>query len=251
MNSPMHLYKYYEYPSDIHFLKIRSICGSILHNLPVNEPAPLELHPNIIGESTVKLMHIPSSPIIKMARKEHVDLFFNRGVIRLGSFQYFNQYDHKEIGDTQEGRTIVIGKSLRRTIIADCAGGFDRYIFCCYTGLPDEKCIKKFGYDDAFIITDPVKFAEVISQKLNSLKYEYAKCVYNPSKVMIGIIPQDYPSNIISHHLLRIAGTAKYYLKPDNYSHQCEFRFTWEMPSSVASYIDIECPEALEFCIRK
>lgn len=251
MNSPMHLYKYCEYPADIHFLKMRSICGSILHNLPLNEPAPLELHPNIIGESAVKLMHIPSLPIIKMAQKEHVDLFFNSGVLRLGSFKYFNKYDHKEIGDTQEGHTIVIGKSLKRTIIAECAGGFDRYIFCCYAGSPDEKCIKKFGYDDYFTITDSLKFAEAISKKLNSIKYEYAKCVYNASKVMMGVISKDYPNNIISHQLLRVAGTAKYYLKPDIYAHQCEFRFTWEMSSSVPEYIDIECPEALEFCIRR
>lgn len=251
MNSPMHLYKYYEYPSDMHFIKMRSICGSFLHNLPIDEPAPLELHPNIIGESAVKLMQIPSSPIIKMARKEHVDRFFNHGVLRLGSFKYFNQYDHKEIGDMQEGRTIVIGKSLIRTIIADCAGGFDRYIFCCYTGEPNRQSIQKFGYNDAFIIKDPLKFAEVISEKLSSIKYEYANCVYNPNKVMLGVIPKDYPNNIISHQLLKIANTAKYFLKPDNYSHQHEFRFTWEMPSVVESFIDLECPEALDYCVRK
>jgi hypothetical protein len=208
----------------------------------------MERYATVVKESAVQRMVLPSGPITKMARREHVESFLKDGRLRLGTFTYFNQFDHGEIGDSAEGSFVLAGRSSSKTAICKAAGGYDHYVFCCYNGEPDAVCIERFGYDSAFIIKDPKRFAAAISRALQAQHFEYASCVYSPHKAIVADVPDDFAFSVISHHLLDLANSAKYYVKPDRYSHQREFRFLWKMPRDVSAPVDLCCPEAAQFC---
>jgi hypothetical protein len=88
-----------------------------------------------LPESLVKRMQIPDVPLVKIAKAEHVDAFSEEGVLQLGSFQYFNQYDHEEIGDAEEGVVVLLAERDGFTAAGRYGGGYDNYIFLHVCGL--------------------------------------------------------------------------------------------------------------------
>lgn len=250
MAGSMHLYQYLIYNGRLGHEDVSAAAGAIINRLPLNQPVPRSAFAGVVEENAVRRMLLPSGPITKMAKSGHVDAFFSQGRIRLGTFNYFNGCDHKEVNDVEEGRFILVGRSSTATAFAQLAGGFDHYAFCCYSGPPDPECIKRFGYDSAYIIRDPERFAQAISEALKADAYEYASCVYSPNKVVVADVPDGFDFQKVSPHLLNLTTAAKFYVKPKGYSHQREFRFLWRMPADVGTYLDIECPEAVAFCDR-
>lgn len=250
MPSSMHLYGERIFPQRLDDMDVRAYCGAMLYGIPPIPPIPMERYARVVQENAVQRMVLPDGPITKMARREHIDSFFREGRLRLGTFSYFNRFDHEEIGDRTEGSFVLAGRSSSKTAIAKMAGGFDHYAFCCYSGEPDRACIERFGYNDAFTITAPAHFAEAISRALGAKQSEYASCVYSPHKAIVGEVPEDFSFGVISHHLLGLATSAKYYVKPDRYSHQREFRFLWQMHGDLSEPLDLFCPEATQYCVR-
>ncbi len=250
MASSMHLYQYLDFGRRLDERQISGVCGALAHNLPLDKNVPPECFARLVPESAIRRMLVPLAPTVKMARREHVDAFFRDGIIRLGTFAYYNQFDHEEIGDPGEGSFILAGQSPTRTVVAHLAGGFNQYVLCCYSGEPDDACVRRFGYDDSFVINEPARFAESIANALGAEGFEYAACAYGPHKVMVGAVPEDFNFQIVSHRLLDLTTSAKYYIKPETYSHQREFRFLWQMPGDVKLPIDIYCPAAIEYCTR-
>jgi hypothetical protein len=250
MASSIQLQQYLIYAGRLGNEDIAAASGAIISRLPPNQPVPRSAFAQVIEESLVHRMQLPLGPITKMAKLEHVDAFFSSGRIRLGTFNYFNGCDHEEVTDVEEGRFILVGRSSSATAFAQVAGGFDHYAFCCYSGAPDPACIKRFGYDSAYIIRDPSRFAQAINDAIQAQAYEYAACVYSANKVVVADVPEAFDFQKVSAHLLNLTTSAKFYVKPEKYSHQMEFRFLWRMPSDIGPYLDLACPEAVSFCER-
>lgn len=203
-----------------------------------------------LPESTVKRMQIPDVPLVKMAKAEHVDAFFEEGVLQLGSFQYFNQYDHEEIGDAEEGVVVLLAERDGFTAAGRYGGGYDNYIFCTYAGFPDKKVLAGFGYDDGFFIRDPEKFSEAIQRAIHSQDFEYAACIYSPHKALIGRVQSSFKVERIDSRTIEMVSTARHFIKPDRYADQKEFRFTWHMSQVVDAPKRVLCPEAAKYCER-
>lgn len=238
MSNSVYISSVLYYPPNLHRNHIRSICGELL-NKKIAE---------VVWEEEIGLNNIPQNKVIKMTKKKYVDSFFEDGTLKLGNFSYYNQYDHDEIGDQAEGSFILVGQSHSRTVIAEIGSGFNHYIFCCYTGNPDSECMEKFGYDSGIIINNVKGFANAISKQIKAKSYLFAKCVYNRDKVLIGKNEKDF--NEISARLKNLTNNGKYFIKPDKYSNQSEFRFTWKMDSDINTPKIIRCPEAIQFCER-
>ncbi len=249
MPSSMHFKSYVLYPP-LNDVAIRAISGAMLNGLYLDQPIPPDKYADVVRGSEIGVNIVPDRPIIKMARREYVDSFFIDGSLKLGTFSDFNRYDHEEIGDTAEGRFLLVGQNQSATAFAELGGGFDQLAFCCYAGDPDQNCIDRFGYDAAYRINKPVEFARAIMSCVGAIGVSYASCIYSKHKAVVSVIPQDFNFSVISPHLLDLAGIAKFFVKPAAYSHQCEFRFLWQMPNDIDLPVVIKCREAIRFCER-
>lgn len=212
-------------------------------------PRPiLDMSP--VYEDDIKLMEVPERPIIKMTKSEYVDNFFETGSLQLGSFEYYANHENDEVRDKLEGDVVLIAQRDNFTAAGRFGGGFDHYIFCTFLGDPDPEVLAKFGYDSGFIITDPDGFAKAIKKTLGAKKHEYAACRYNHHKVLRGLINPNFDMMRIDHRTIEMLGTARHFIKPSEFAHQSEFRFTWKMPQDVSQPIIVTCPEAIQFCER-
>ena len=245
----MHFTSYVLYPS-LSDVAIRAVSGAMLNGLYLDQPIPANKHADVVQSSEIRAGIIPKQPIIKMAKREHVDAFFSTGSLRLGTLNDFNKHDHAEISDASEGRFLLVGRNQHATAFAELGGGFDQFAFCCYAGDPDPHCIERFGYDDAYRINNPTEFAKAISASIGAIGFSFASCIYSKDKAVVCSIPDDFDFSVISPHLLNLAGLAKFFVKPATYSHQCEFRFLWQMPTDMEFPEVIQCKEAMQFCER-
>lgn len=202
-----------------------------------------------IFEKKFKLGKIPLKPIVKLGMKEHIDKFFASGAIRLGSFAYYNSFEHKEIGDDQEGVTVLVARNKMRTVVGQYGTGYNNRIFCACIDYPSKSTIKKFGYNDGYIIRDPEQFSLAIKKAISSSKHTYSKFIYGKDKVIES--PQGKVDlNKLSANLGDMVNQSKYFIKNQHYAHQNEFRFLWDMGSDQSGFLDIQCPDAVRFCER-
>ncbi len=208
-------------------------------------------HADVTFESEFENLGKPESQLIKMSQKKWIDKFFKTESLQLGTIDYFRSIDDPEKGDKTEGSTILVGQGKSQTAFVEITSGFNNYVFCCYDGDPNPEVIKRFKYDDYFIISDPLGFAEVVSKCINSVNSIQSKCLYKADKVMIGKTPDNFDFNVISSRLSELVNESKYFIKTEKYKHQNEFRFMWQIKSDVKEPLIIECPEALKFCKRK
>lgn len=229
---------------------IRAVTGALIHGLYIDQPIPREKYADVVREEDVPLNAPPGDPVVKLSREEHVESFFRDGTLRLGNFSYYNAFDHEEIGDTAEGSFILVGKRPSEVAIVEIGGGFNYYVFCCYAGEVSDACRRRFGYDSGFRIIDVEGFAAAVGENIGAQDYWFSRCVYSRHKVLIAESEDDFDFNTVSARLLDLASEAKYFVKPDAYSHQSEFRFVWRMPSDVDVPIDIRCPVAVKYCRR-
>ena len=244
MKKASYISTYIIYPNNVvteDYLK--GVSGHLIYNR--------KKHADITYETEFDNLNIPKGKIIKMSHKKWIDKFFETGSLRLGTLDYFRSLDDPEKGDIKEGSTILVGQGKAHTAFVEITSGFNNYVFCCYDGEANLEVIKRFDYDDYFIITDPVGFAKVISEKIKSVNSYQSRCLYKRDKVLVGKAPDNFDFNVISTRLSELVSQTKYFIKTENYKHQNEFRFIWETKSDVKEPLDIKCPEALSFCKRK
>ncbi|MFN9691136.1 MAG: hypothetical protein ACK551_03450 [Vampirovibrionales bacterium] len=192
--------------------------------------------------------------IVKMSRKEHVDAFFKHGKLRLGSLETYRQIEHAQIGDISEGNLVLILKNSLMSRILDLQCGYNHHVFCCYTGHTNHNVMQEFGYDDGFEIENISGFRQAISNTLNIKEVRSGECLYKNLKALVLDVPSTFNLDInfgmqLSQSL-QLSQMAHYFLKNKHFSHQQEYRFVWENPNRVSNFIDIECPEAIQFCKR-
>ena len=234
---------------DLDFSRIPELAGAILATVGGcnNElGAPVD----VICSNEIILNQAPKNSLIKMALADHVDEFFEFGKLSLGCFKYFNTHEHSEVKDEWEGKCLLVGIGDRFTSFTTIHGGFNHYVFCTYDGDPDPECLKDFGYDSHFCINDPVKFANAVQRSLNAHSFDVGKCLYSDYKVVSAEVKDEQYFCRISAETQKLGGIAKYFVKTDKYSHQCEYRFIWTMNNDIVDRAFIYCPEAVQYCSR-
>jgi len=229
---------------------VRAISGALCRGLFLDQPIPLEAHADIAYEEEVVLNQVPSKGVTKMARREHVDAFFKNGELFLGNFEFYNRFDHEEIGDASEGAFLLVGHLPPTTAFVEIAEGFSYHVFCCYSGEPDESCIARFGYDSGFRIIDVIGFADAVGKALGCSDQLFGHCIYRRDKVVVGTPPENFRFDQFSGALTKLVSKAKFFVKPDRFAHQCEFRFLWSSQFDLKQPKTVKCPEAVKFCER-
>jgi len=244
----MRLYGYLWIARELDEIEVSQVCGWYVHGKKQGDRLGVEECVVPVDERQINLMSVPDQTIVKMSKKQHVDSFMKTGELQLGTYDYYNKIGHNEIGDDQEGQTVLLGQRQGFTAAGKFAGGFDSYIFCTYLGTPDANVLDRFGYDSGFIIKDPKKFTHAIQEIIGAQNFSFGCCAYSEHKALRGRLSPDHSFERLDHRTMEMVGEARHFLKPDSYSHQREFRFTWRITEDVAQPLLVRCPEAVQFC---
>ena len=202
--------------------------------------------------------------------KEFIDLFFEKGILRISSFKKFKEYPDEVRGDKNEGSGSVTGTS-------DTSGfqfhvmsgtGSDAYMLC--GSIIDSASIRNtFNTETCFRIVKPLDFSVAVSNAILGFKQSFQGfCNYREHRIIKKLIPGMDISDFTGPEGTIIFGGEKgnqrtneilgngidlMFLKEKKYQEQCEYRFVWTINKQfyqMADYIDIECKEAVQFCER-
>jgi hypothetical protein len=196
--------------------------------------------------------------------KQFVDDFFNHGKLRIGSFKKFKQNENIQKGDKSEGNAYIVGSSSTLSFMSVANYGSDAFVLSTSLVIINE-LQTLFESDDCIVITDPISFAIEVSKKVEHFRgLLVGACRYQPNKTIQRNIPNiDIDSLRVSENdhgidvnklfalSSTVAGDDVFFNKLMIHSPQHEFRFIWfTWNGDVADFIDIECPEAIQFCRR-
>lgn len=248
MSGSFRIYKHMWIERKLSEFELHGLCGALVHDTPFDQPLKAWQFVKPIPERRFKLGVVPQAPVIKLGKKEHIDAFFESGALQLGSFDFYNTFDHPEIGDNQEGIVTLVAKAPFGVIGGKYGSGYNQRMFCTFVGDIDPSTMKRFGYDSGFVINNPIGFSTAIAETIGAASHTFGKCLYRPHKAVLGFPGDTVNRHEISHRTGKIVNAGKYFIKPERYSHQKEFRFLWEQLSDVSGAKVFDCSSARQYC---
>lgn len=202
---------------------------------------------------------IRTPPVTRYLETEHTDAFFKDGTLRISSFAKFRQHPDEERGDSLEGRAAQSwthpdgGQSAIQVI----NGG--RCFILCGT-IAESHHLEKAFASDGFRITNTLGFADTVSRHIPGfIDGMEGLCAYRDDISVIKQMPQMFgpddeadPTEAFKRFDLAVQEEAfdSFFIKRSQFAHQAEYRFIWKATGDEIEHIDINCPEALQFCQR-
>lgn len=220
---------------------------------------------NILSLPINRLWQIKLPTVIRYMEQQYIDLFFDTGKLRLSSFRRFAKHEDELRQDAGEG---MAGMQLNYAEGQTMAGfgwfGQEAYIFCTST-IESRELMEKFETNGYFRIKDTKAFGAAVSNHVAGylIGYEGA-CLYREARMMTAsfnrpLIVEPPSSDATEEQVEAWADNlerqmhedvqlAPYFLKPLRYAEQNEYRFIWQVQKRTEEYLDITCPEAVQFC---
>lgn len=224
----------------------------------------------MISLQTGKPLDIYLPNIYRYMDKQFIDLFFEKGILRLSSFKKFREYPDEIRGDKNEGNGSVTGTTDKSGFQFHVMSnvGSDAYMLC--GSIIDSDAIRNtFKTDSCFRIVKPLDFSVAVSNAILGFKQSFQGfCNYREHRLIKKLIPGMDINDFTGPEGTIIIGGQKgnertnqilgngidlMFLKEKKYQDQCEYRFVWTINTqffTMSDYIDIECKEAVQFCER-
>ncbi|QRP63155.1 hypothetical protein I6J77_13670 [Rhodanobacter sp. FDAARGOS 1247] len=248
MSGSFLMYKHMWIERKLSDFELRGLCGALVHDTPFDQPLKPWQFVKPTPEKRFKVGVVPQEPLIKLGKKEHIDAFFESGALQLGSYAYYNAFDHPEIGDNQEGIVTLLAKTPFGVIGGKYGSGYNQRMFCVSVGDLDRRTMERFGYDSGFVINNPMGFANAVAESIGAASHTFGRCLYRPHKAVLGFPGDTVNRHEISHRTGEIVDAAKHFIKSERYAHQKEFRFLWEQSSDVSGADVFDCSSARQYC---
>lgn len=212
-----------------------------------------------------KRISINTPHMYRYMPQEYIDDFFEKGVIRLSSFDRFSQHEDEVRRDSSEGSNILYGEGEEHTMMAVTAHGRNAYVLCGST-IGSDRLMERFEENGFFRIKDTTSFAAEVMSSMEESKEVRCKgvlegfCIYKDKRVIerqMNINFDDMKLDDGSGNLdlgklqaksSEIGGNDVFFLKEKEYQEECEYRMLWLMNQNVEGAIHIECPEARKYC---
>jgi len=201
--------------------------------------------------------------LFRYLEQKYIDQFFNRGLLKLSSFQKFAKHPDEQRRDTQEGQNVLHGFGPDRTVLISARYGRNAFILST-SAREDEELLKTFSptYNGYFRIKHSTNFGKAIANRIRDFVQGFEGfCIYADQKIMSQQLSQptldDLETRLDSGSLSldnifattsELSHPAVYFTKHSRYSHQYEYRFVWIVSYDVPDGILVECPEAIQYC---
>jgi hypothetical protein len=221
----------------------------------------------MITVQVVKPANILLPQVYRYMKQQFIDLFFEKGLLRLSSINIFKQYPTERGGDKNEGNGAFISNTAEgMQVVGVTATGDDAYIFCTSI-IESQQLMNKFEADGYFKIKDSLGFSAAIANSIPGFSQSIQGfCNYQDlrqvHKSMPGMSTKDFTNAsgelIIGGGMLQRLGemagdgTDLMFLKERfPYQEEAEYRFVWKINKQffqLRDEIDIDCKEAVQFC---
>jgi hypothetical protein len=191
--------------------------------------------------------------------REHVEHFFNDGVLRIPSFGSFRCNPDEHRGDVLEGRITaeLRGPNVRHSVVG---WNGQAAVVLCGTSAEHKGMERTFGCKSGIRILDIVGFAEIISRHIPEfVRVLHGNCVYRDDAVLRKPISNRFEPPGAAEDM-EAWGTGQdiliaqqieegYFIKRSKYAAQREYRVIW-FAGGVESNdaIFVTCPEARSVC---
>lgn len=204
-------------------------------------------------------------PLYRYLPKTYVEAFFTDGSLRLSSFRSFHQHSDEQRLDVWEGFSTFFHATADnggQTIMARIIHGRDCYVLSA-SAIHDEDLEGAFDCDSYIQINDSTNFGMAVARHIPGIRAGIeGPCFYQQQRMFIRdlggyvdlkTLAKDGLEQEIDPQKLKEFVTARaahwpLFLKDMAYSHQAEYRFVWKATSDTSEFLDIEVPEAREFC---
>jgi len=210
----------------------------------------------------VRPWQVITPSVIRYLENVHVDAFFEKGSLRLSTFKRFRQYPCEQRGDLGEGRIAMEIKNQisHHTMVA--VNGQESYILCGST-IQSIDVMKKFdGAECGINIKNPISFADAVARKISGFVGGFqGACMYTDDRTVrrnnvsdMKFPPPDNEPKMekwveeYEKYLVQQNANESFLLKSMRHADQFEYRFVWFADGFEEDYIDIQCPEAIQFC---
>jgi len=223
----------------------------------------------MITLQTVKPSNIVLPIVYRYLEKKYIDLFFDKGIIRLGSFSRFQKYPSEIRGDESEGKGAIQSKSKEGfQVVGVTEVGNDAYILCTSI-IESKELMEEFNIDGYFRIKDPLGFSLAVANSIPGFSQAIQGfCNYQDFRLLDKPIADMSVSDFTNEAGELIIGGPKMFqrlgemvgdgtnlmlLKEKKYMKQAEYRFIWRINAQffgLQEFIDVECKEAIQFCER-
>ena len=204
--------------------------------------------------------------IFRYMPKVYVDAFFLDGTLRLSSFSAFSKHKDEQRMDKTEGNGILVNtdnEGTGQTVYALMSQGYDAYVLCGSTRY-NSGLAEAFAADSGFRINDPTAFGCTIAKALPGFRAGLeGACIYVDDKTVnrkagkidlesMRIDPDNKELDMgkMLSTISGIAGDDMYFLKNMKYQHQDEYRLFWSAGHDINDFIEVKCPDAVQFCTR-
>ena len=203
---------------------------------------------------------IRTPTLTRYLEKEFTDAFFKEGRLRISSFKNFRKHADENRGDFAEGSASMQISTPMGSHAISAINGQEAYVLCAGT-VESASMETSFQTQDGFRILKPLSFADAISGHIPGfIGGMEGLCHYKDSLLIAKAEPENFPppdafasiEEWSQQHDSFVGNHAKeaFFLKHIKYSHQGEYRFIWFASGAEKEYIDIVCPEAIQFCQR-
>jgi len=222
----------------------------------------------LISVQAVKPYNFLLPSPFRYIEREYLTDFFEKGILRISSFNRFRNYSDEIRGDQREGQGNFLGHDPDyRVQFVVQTDDFDNSYMLSTSLLFKSELFETFNCDACFQILDPIGFSVAISNSLTGfIQSVNGFCQYEKER----LIKTEFPSvdmldfrneegaMLIGDKKMRQrvqeiskTGYEKLFLKEIKYQDQVEYRFIWIIDPkyhTMSDYIDLNCPEAIQFC---
>jgi hypothetical protein len=215
-----------------------------------------------IGIPIVREWVIRRPYVYRYLDKQFVDDFFESGKLRIGSFNQFSLHADEQRLDRSEGWGIVENHNDKGSIFWAVGQGSTAAVLCGST-LFSENLQTAFQTDSGFRIDNTTAFGNVISSHIPGFRIGIeGTCIYRSKRVISRRIKEidpesfkvdstkgdDMDLNKMMRAASMVAGNDLFFLKHHSFTNQSEYRLVWIGSAEIKGFIDIQCPEARQFC---
>lgn len=204
--------------------------------------------------------------LYRYLEKQFVNAFFETGALRLSSFEAFSKHKDEQRLDGSEGRGIVShtnSEGSGQTMMAVIGQGHRAYVLCAAT-IYSPDIAQDFATNSGFRINDILGFSNAIARHIPGFNAgSEGSCHYLPKRVLdrdMGLVDieamrvspgsKNLDMGKMMQAVFGMAGDDLLFLKHIRYAHQNEYRLLWNTSRDIDTHIDIQCPEARQFCTR-
>jgi len=185
--------------------------------------------------------------------EKYINLFFNEGKLRLSSFIEYQNYNDNQLGDSQEGESLIYTQSTNNSLVSSkvrgkIQTGLNSYSFCTSSFL-SQALLKTFSRNSVFRIIDPIGFAVEIADVIpdGTKHFLFGNCDYLTKRNIkealgnfsVDFVPND--PNILAETIFSMpaADHKLSFLKLIEYQSQGEVRFLFPTSKAITSSLSI------------